>query len=69
MDYREHEFLTVYEVADILRMGKSKCYDLVNSPGCPFKVLKIGRLTRVPANSFYKWYDSLAEKEGPDRRR
>lgn len=58
-----HEFLTVPEVADILRIGKSKCYGLANSPGCPFNVVKLGRLTRIPANSFYKWYSSLGENE------
>lgn len=41
---REQLFLTVYEVAEIMNMGKSKCYDYINSPDCPFSVVKIGRL-------------------------
>nr|WP_308626156.1 helix-turn-helix domain-containing protein [uncultured Eisenbergiella sp.] len=62
-DYREKDFLTVEEVAGILRIGKSKCYDLVKSPDCPFRVLPVGRLIRVPANNFFNWYDSFAEQK------
>lgn len=68
-NYREHDFLTVVEVAGILRMGKSKCYDLANSPDCPFNVIKLGRLTRIPSNNFYLWYDGLAEKQMEKRGR
>lgn len=58
---REQLFLSVYEVADIMRMGKSKCYDYINSPDCPFKVVRIGRLKKIPSNSFFEWYDSLSK--------
>ena len=59
---REQLFLTVYEVAEVMNMGKSKCYDYINSPDCPFSVVKVGRLKRIPSNSFFEWYDSLPEK-------
>lgn len=68
-NYKEHDFLTATEVADILRMSKSKCYDLINSPDCPFNVVPLGRLKRIPANNFWKWYDSLSVKEINSRKR
>lgn len=67
-DYREKDFLTVVEVAEILRIGKSKCYDLANSPDCPFNVVKFDRLIRIPTNNFFRWYDGLAEKEQSRKR-
>ena len=30
---------------------------------CPFNVVKIGKRICVPANSFYRWYESLAGDE------
>lgn len=60
---RTQHFLSVAEVSDIMGMGKSKCYEYINSPDCPFNVVKIGRLKKIPSNSFFRWYDSLAEKE------
>ena len=56
---REQLFLTVYEEAEVMNMGKSKCYDYINSPDCPFSVVKVGMLKRIPSNSFFQWYDSL----------
>lgn len=68
-DYREKDFLTVEEVAGILRIGKSKCYQLVKSPDCPFRVLPLQRLIRIPANNFFKWYDGFAEQKEQERKR
>lgn len=68
LESREKDFLTVVEVAEILRIGKSKCYDLVNSPDCPFNVVKLGRVTRIPSNNFDRWYDSLQEKQEQRKR-
>lgn len=65
--HREKDFLLVDEVKDILRIGKSQCYDLVNSPDCPFNVVRIGKLIRIPSNNFFKWYDSL-EEESKERK-
>lgn len=52
----------VYLVADIQRMlgiGKSKAYtfleDVYNQKKPPFKVLKIGKLFRVPKRGFDEW--------------
>lgn len=49
---REQLFLTVYEVAEVMNMGKSKCYDYINSPDCPFSVVKVGRLSYHQTASF-----------------
>lgn len=52
----------VYLAADIqrmLRIGKSKAYtfleDVYNQKNPPFKVLKIGKLFRVPKRGFDEW--------------
>ena len=52
----------VYLAADIQRMlgtGKSKAYtfleDVYNQKNPPFKVLKIGKLFRVPKRGFDEW--------------
>lgn len=60
--HREKDFLLVDEVKNILRIGKSQCYDFVNSPDCPFNVIRVGKLIRIPSNNFFKWYDSLGEE-------
>ena len=47
-------------------MSRSKTYELVCSPECPFLVLKIGRRISIPKNSFLKWYNSLAEDDSTE---
>ena len=54
---KEKDFLTAEEVMEILRVKKSACYNLLGSPDCPFPVVKIGRLIRVPSNAFFNWYN------------
>ena len=54
-------FYTVEEISKVLRLSRSKTYELVCSPECPFLSLKIGRGICIPRNSFLKWYNSLAE--------
>lgn len=58
---REKEFIDVKELADMLNISKSYAYELLNSDECPFNAIKLGKKRIViPTNSFYKWYDSLA---------
>ncbi|MBD5508860.1 MAG: helix-turn-helix domain-containing protein [Lachnospiraceae bacterium] len=58
---REKEFINVKELADILGVSRSHAYELLNSDDCPFNAVKIGKKRIViPTNSFYRWYDSLA---------
>jgi len=54
------KFYTVQEIADIMGIGKSLAYKFVTSDKCPFTVLKLGKRYCIPKNSFYQWYDELA---------
>ena len=60
-EYNVPKFYTVEEISRILRLSRSKTYELVCSPDCPFLALKIGRRICIPGNNFLKWYNSLTE--------
>jgi excisionase family DNA binding protein len=47
---------TVMEIAGILRIGKSKAYELCD--GKQFRVIRIGSAIRVCKNSFDTWFDN-----------
>ncbi len=49
-------YLTVKEVATLLRIGKSLAYDLVSRGH--IKALRLGRVVRVPLASFMEWVQS-----------
>lgn len=53
--------LTVNEVASILKISRSKAYELVNSKGFPTK--HIGRRLRIPRDMFFTWLNNLDTKE------
>lgn len=59
----EPNFFSVSDISNILGVSRSKTYELVCSDDCPFNAVKIGKRICIPANSFYKWYESLAGKE------
>lgn len=61
--YKGQAFLTVLEVAEILRISKSQVYNLVNAENCMFTVVKIGRRKLVPTNDFIRWYEGLYRVE------
>ena len=53
------KYLTVKEVAEILRMGKTMAYELVNKPDFPS--VKIGKKILIPESEFERfmklyWY-------------
>lgn len=56
----------VYDVEDIQRLleiGRSKAYsylDEVYQKQEPFRVIKIGKLFRVPKQSFDNWLDGIS---------
>ena len=52
---------TIPEVADYLKMSKSKCYQLVKQERIPF--IKIGRNIRIRESDLVKWLD---KKTQPD---
>ncbi len=54
-------FMKVNEVAEILGISNSLAYEYVRGGDCPFTVLKIHSRYVVPYNSFFTWYNSLAE--------
>ena len=45
----------------MFRLSRSKTYELVCSPDCPFLALRIGRRICIPGNNFLKWYNSLTD--------
>lgn len=45
--------LSVPEVAKVLRLGRTKVYELIATEGLP--VVRFGRATRVPVASLQRW--------------
>ena len=62
----EPKFFSVAEISNILGLSRSRTYELICSADCPFNAVKIGKRICVPANSFYKWYESLVGNESPE---
>lgn len=62
----EPKFFSGAKISNILGLSRSRTYELVCSDDCPFNAVKIGKRVCVPANSFYKWYESLAGDESPE---
>jgi excisionase family DNA binding protein len=52
---REHEFLKVPEVAEVLRIARSRAYELVADRTIP--AVKIGRSVRVHRRELDKWLE------------
>ena len=46
-------FLTAPDIAKIMRIGRSKAYELLNSNGFPS--VRFGKCIRVPRDAFVKW--------------
>jgi excisionase family DNA binding protein len=58
-EVEDKKFLTIEEVASILRISRTKAYELVREPGFP--VIKIGKQLRIPADKFYEYcYERLS---------
>lgn len=57
-EYVGKVFLTPEEVKDILRMGRSATYNYLNSCS-DFAIIRVGKLIRIQANSFWEWYENL----------
>ena len=55
------QMLTIPEVAAVLKIGKTKVYDLIKHEGLP--VAQFGDLKRVPIAKLEKW---LADREQQD---
>lgn len=48
--------LTVEEVGTILKISRTKAYELVSSKQFPIR--RIGRTIRIPSSTFYSWLNS-----------
>ena len=59
---KELKFFNVPEISNMLGISRAEGYKFVKSPDCPFLVLRIGRRLIIPANNFFKWYESLAQE-------
>ena len=51
---------TVPEVAEYLKMSKSKVYDLVKKKKIPF--IKIGRNVRIRQSDLLKWLEKMTRQ-------
>ena len=54
--------LTVPELAQLLRIGRNKAYEVVATGALP--VVRIGRLIRVPRAAVDRWIDSGTQPVG-----
>ncbi len=60
MDTNERVFFRVEEVAEMLRLGRSKTYDLVAQGVLPG--VRFGRSVRVPAEALRRWLADQTER-------
>jgi excisionase family DNA binding protein len=55
MDEQQHEWLKVREVAEVLRIARSRAYELVANGEIP--AVKIGRSVRVSRKELDRWLE------------
>lgn len=60
-ELRSKMFITVSELADIMRFSKSFAYEYLKGNECPFPVYKAGSKLVIPCVAFFKWYDEFEE--------
>ncbi len=58
-ELRNMTVLTAGDIQKLLRIGKNKTYDFLNSKNCPVPVITIDHQKRVPARQFFEWLDNL----------
>lgn len=46
--------LTVEQTSQILQLGKSSTYEIVNKPDCPFVVHRLGKSIRIEKESLLR---------------
>lgn len=51
------EYLTVEEVADVLKIGKKKAYKLVGQ--ADFPKIKLGHTYRIPKSKFFEFLEHI----------
>jgi len=60
MDTHSMSFLTVTEMAEFLRIGRSSAYELCHSNELP--VVRIGKTIRIPKKGLEKWIEGQAQQ-------
>lgn len=58
-ELRAKTVLTAEEIQQVLRLGRNKSYEFLNSTDCPIPTIRIGHQIRVPSKQFFTWLDSL----------
>ena len=56
-------FITVGELALLMRISKSLAYKYVESDGCPFNRIFVGNRITIPTKTFFEWYDGLQNEK------
>lgn len=56
----EEEFYTVEDIQRILKIGRTKAYQLCNTKGFPS--IRMGSVLRVSKEKFEKWVDNYSGK-------
>ena len=62
----EQQVYLAEDIQRLLALGRSKTYDYLNKvyqEEQPFKVIKIGKLLRVPKHSFDSWLYGQEDKD------
>ncbi len=67
MESKELTLLTVEEMAEVLRIGRSSAYELCRQN--EFPVIRIGRSIRIPRKALLDWIHQVSQGEYFDERR
>ena len=62
-EYKNKPFINIPDMAKMLGISTSQGYVFIKT--APFNVVCIGRRMVIPTNSFFAWYDSLANNDTP----
>ncbi|HHU62163.1 MAG TPA: helix-turn-helix domain-containing protein [Natronincola sp.] len=66
MESKELTLLTVEEMAEVLRIGRSSAYELCRQN--EFPVIRIGRSIRIPRKALLDWIHQVSQGEYFDER-
>ncbi len=61
MDEQQHEYLKVPEVAEVVRIARSRAYELVAEGKIPS--VRIGRSVRVSCRDLERWLEEQRQAE------
>jgi excisionase family DNA binding protein len=67
MESKKLTLLTVEEMAEVLRIGRSSAYELCRQN--EFPVIRIGRSIRIPRKALLDWIHQVSQGEYFDERR